>query len=303
MGSNCTMRLEYPLTSDFLTTSMTCPLSFKKILSQECGLSVSQVRILLCLDRFDDVCTGKTLASRLSLSVPTVASALSSLETSGLVRRKEDPEDRRRNYVELTEIGRKQIQDVDEVLSGAITSLWGDSVDMLAQDVLLYGAELMDSGMGRPMRSYEGGDKNYDSSYVESYFEAFYQFGKILGAFNLTRNEFRLLFELYGKGHGERLGSLSSTLIMRLSEITSVSDRLVERDLVSRSRDKLDRRSVRIKLTEEGEALICKAAESLDSAFCHGFGSYDVAYGQRCVFLDTAARLAEAQRKKFNPYH
>jgi DNA-binding MarR family transcriptional regulator len=80
------------------------------------GLSAVQAQVLAALVRERDSEMG-TLAARLGLTAPTVTDAVAALERRGLVRRREDPEDRRRVLVRATARGRRL---------GVEMSLWPD---------------------------------------------------------------------------------------------------------------------------------------------------------------------------------
>jgi len=71
---------------------------------------------------------------------------------------------------------------------------------------------------------------------------------------DLTMPQLRALF-VVKEEETPRMSSLSSTLGISLSTTTGLMDRLIEKNLVERWTDPDDRRSVRCKLTEEGQDL------------------------------------------------
>lgn len=80
------------------------------------GLSAVQAQVLIVLAREGPLEMGD-LAGRLGLTAPTVTDAVAALERRGLVRRQEDPQDRRRVLVRAAARGRQL---------GAEMSLWPD---------------------------------------------------------------------------------------------------------------------------------------------------------------------------------
>ena len=77
------------------------------------GLSEGRFQILIRLQHFPD---GRTtmgqLAEMLEVSPRTVTGLVDNLERDGLVRRVDDPKDRRSVYAELTEQGRDRLKEV-----------------------------------------------------------------------------------------------------------------------------------------------------------------------------------------------
>ncbi len=77
-----------------------------RYLAQHHGLTVPQLVVLSELSRLGNVSTGR-LATAISLSQATVTGILDRLERKGLVRRRRDPQDRRRVLVRITAPGRR----------------------------------------------------------------------------------------------------------------------------------------------------------------------------------------------------
>lgn len=63
------------------------------------------------------------VATALCLDKTTVAKALRSLEAKGYIRREQNPENRRKNILSITDAGRKNIADVADVYD-----VWADAV-------------------------------------------------------------------------------------------------------------------------------------------------------------------------------
>ena len=82
---------------------------------------------------------------------------------------------------------------------------------------------------------------------------------------DLTLNQLRVLFHL--RYHeGRTMGDISDKLQVSHSTATGIVDRLVDRDLVVRVHDTVDRRRVVVAMSEGGreqvEAMRCAGAES-----------------------------------------
>lgn len=92
---------------------------------------VGQPVLLFVLNDFrsqGETCTQKQLCDILQLSPPTVAMSIKSLEKRGYVAKREDASDRRRNIVEITDLGsetadkcRLAFDDIDRAMYSGFT--------------------------------------------------------------------------------------------------------------------------------------------------------------------------------------
>lgn len=302
------MDLIYPISSDLVSTAIVCPYSFKRVLLEVCDLTLNEARILLCLSSEDSDLkdtrqlghSTASLAQDLHLKPNSVSSSVAILERKGLVERVESELDRRKLVIMLTEGGKEKIDQIDEALAKTLTDQWM-GLDISIQDVNCIGAEMFDIGRGKKTRTYDD-EKNYDSSYFENNLEISALFRQACAGYGLNGNEFRILFELYQHSEGIRSGSLSSKLLLRLSELSQVCNRLAQRNLISRSRYTDDKRSVLVKLTDKGIKLIEQAAPAIDKGFMTGFGYYVVPEEARKAYLVAAEHIIEQQRRQFNLY-
>jgi DNA-binding MarR family transcriptional regulator len=73
----------------------------------ELDLSVTQLKALCALDAHGEDRSLKAIAESLGVSLPTMSRAVDGLFERGLVRREEDPVDRRMKRVGLTDAGRE----------------------------------------------------------------------------------------------------------------------------------------------------------------------------------------------------
>lgn len=85
-----------------------------------------------------------------------------------------------------------------------------------------------------------------------------------LARLDLTENQFRAL-GFIDEGDPD-LTEMSTRLVMKKPNLTTLIDGLVARGLVERRRSELDRRRVDLTLTESGEALYAAATGEADAA-------------------------------------
>jgi DNA-binding MarR family transcriptional regulator len=82
------------------------------------------------------------------------------------------------------------------------------------------------------------------------------RFQQDLADFGLTFPQFMTLLSLEQTEGTSRMGSLATAALQSSASMTGIVDRLLERALVERQRDDQDRRSVVVRLTEEGQQVL-----------------------------------------------
>ncbi len=85
------------------------------------------------------------------------------------------------------------------------------------------------------------------------------RFAQTLSALGLTMPQFLTLMVIQAHGGSLPIGSLAEATEQCSATMTGIVDRLASTGLVRRQRDPNDRRSVRVTLTAEGEALLERA--------------------------------------------
>jgi DNA-binding MarR family transcriptional regulator len=91
----------------------------------------------------------------------------------------------------------------------------------------------------------------------------FLRFSKdFLASENLTPEQYEALLALkaFSSKNGLLVGELSERLQVKHHTAVSVTDRLSARNLVTRQRDKIDRRKVYVRLTHSGDDLVARLA-------------------------------------------
>ncbi len=114
--------------------------TFQKI--GELDVSFTQLKTLCALEAEGEERSVKALAESLSVSVPAMSRAVDGLFERGLVRREEDPADRRMKRVALTEAGHKLPQALNEARLSALQELM-DSLQDQEADALGHALQLI----------------------------------------------------------------------------------------------------------------------------------------------------------------
>jgi DNA-binding MarR family transcriptional regulator len=81
---------------------------------------------------------------------------------------------------------------------------------------------------------------------------------QVLKAEDLSSNQYNVLRILRGAPDGLSCGEVGNRMITRDPDITRLLDRLAKRELISRSRDAKDRRTVMARITQEGLELLAR---------------------------------------------
>lgn len=88
---------------------------------------------------------------------------------------------------------------------------------------------------------------------------------EVLREQNLSTSQYNVLRILRGADEeGLACGEVAERMVRRDPDLTRLLDRLVDRDLVTRTRDERDRRVVRVTITDEGLELLTSLDEPVD---------------------------------------
>lgn len=118
-------------------------------------------------------------------------------------------------------------------------------------------------------------------------------FAEVLEQYDLTRNAWWLLTEIYGDGSGRGmpLGAIAQRSALAASSATVAADLLVRRALIRRSRRAHDRRTVLVAITPAGIALVRQARVELESRVAHITTLFSAE--ERTLFCDLLARITD----------
>jgi DNA-binding MarR family transcriptional regulator len=94
---------------------------------------------------------------------------------------------------------------------------------------------------------------------------------RVFEPLGITLPQYRVLTALHQE-QGQRLTTLSETLLRAKSTITRVVDQLEQEGLVERLTDDEDRRAQRVMLTERGVALLGEASQVHEASINRRFG-------------------------------
>jgi DNA-binding MarR family transcriptional regulator len=119
---------------------------------------------------------------------------------------------------------------------------------------------------------------------------------------DVTLAQYRVLIELASRGP-QRITDLAEALGVDSSTATRMCDRLVRKDLVSRTRDDLDRREVKLAITDPGRKVVSDVMDRRRSEVNDLVGSIPVPLRRQLVSSLTllAAAAGEAPETHWGP--
>src|ERR1700693_5988005 len=85
---------------------------------------------------------------------------------------------------------------------------------------------------------------------------------QVLKTEDLSSTQYNVLRILRGAPEGLPCGEIANRMITRDPDVTRLLDRLEKRGLISRCRETKDRRTVRVRITEDGLKLLTRLAET-----------------------------------------
>lgn len=229
----------------------------EKIANNVGGLSVTQYRVLLRLCAQRKPVTMKNLSKQLMLSQSTATAAVDKLEQRQAAQRTASKQDRRIVRVQLAPQGITLIKEIDKGLADPIARAWNMITDE-QRSVMASRCVEVTSHFG--LTRAENDRIRLDTAFLDTALLLHAQIVKAARAFNLSVNDYRVLYQLSVQPEGARASQLARELLMRLPEVTVAANKLVERSLVKRDDDPVDRRASLLEVTNEGYALIRKAA-------------------------------------------
>lgn len=104
-------------------------------------------------------------------------------------------------------------------------------------------------------------------------FKAIQQYSEqVLKEFGVTGPQLWALRIIYNEGRLS-MGELSGNMYLHISTVSGIIDRLEEKGLAERKRDRADRRIVKISLTKEGKRLVQRAPAAAQGRLLHGLES------------------------------
>ncbi|MBO7702650.1 MAG: MarR family transcriptional regulator [Eggerthellaceae bacterium] len=252
------MELRYPISTELFTFVHQLNRTVEQALRREHGLSVVQYRAISCLRQAGEMREADIV--RILAAKPShLSRALGGLAARGCVESRTHGGPAK--LWKLTDAGHRLIEGADAVVIEACNQVFGP-----------LGAEL-----GRAIRSgsmltnqRHGVIRIENGRFFEEHacFEAFLQSERITKestkAFDLTENEFRILYLLYCDGPTSK-SALAQSLLLALSVVSDACRSLEGRALIAKSGSANDKRVHTMALTEHGRKLTEQAAVHVDT--------------------------------------
>lgn len=236
--------------SDYLTLMNLLFHSISQVLSERCGLTTLQYRMLLRLLAAGGRPIRTTdLADNLYVGISTVSAAVPRLVEAGFVRRMEDPDDMRVVSLSLEARGLDEIERADFCVGSFLQGYWRN----LTSEQLEAGlASSADAARLHGTERFEDGDFRYDTAFFDAIMISRTLTAARLAGFGLKTQELRVLLALRILGANTTASQVATYLFLKSSDVTAPLKALEARGLIEKERNSENRRAKMLSLTRQG---------------------------------------------------
>lgn len=235
--------------SNYLTFVISLAKLAREVIRQNCGLTLSQYRLLADIEKDEGVAKIADLGARLDLSVSSISTIVSDLEKNSQVTREDGYEDSRVVKVEITPLGRDAIRIGDQAIANAMAEFLSPGqvlVDRVSPEAKSQYIEKL--GKGRSLPPYI----HLSYSRIESMIICEKALQRICFSHDLTTLEYRILLMLAENDSIGKLSDFARLLLTKPANLATAIKPLKKSGSVVRSRDRVDRRNVVLEMTAAG---------------------------------------------------
>lgn len=277
------------VTSDLMTYSINYDRCAARALKGECGLSVTEYRMLAFLSDHVSGAGPSELARTLSTSPATITVSADKLAGRGLVERPDDARSLR-----VTKAGIDLALDADLVLAQAHEEYFS-ALSPQQKAVVDTGSIITNKNLDEGSRMRQG--------HFFSAFETLHAFllveeslTKSVHIEGLSLNGFRILFELSQRGGNARMGAIGDYLVIAAPTMTYAVGKLESAGLVAREAQPGDRRSASIGITAKGREVFSRTLEKVEAVYTTDIRSSSAR--EQDSYKDAAAIVASSLRQR-----
>ncbi|MBQ9043093.1 MAG: MarR family transcriptional regulator [Eggerthellaceae bacterium] len=279
------------VTSDLMTYGLNYDRSVAHALRSECGLSITEYRMLAFLSDHVSGTGPSALARTLSTSPATVTVSANDLAKRGLVERV----GHNGRELRITKAGIDLALDADVVLAQTHEEYFS-ALTPQQKAVVDTGSIITNKNLDEGNRMRQG--------HFFSAFETLHAFllvedtlTKSAHAEGLSVNGFRILFELEQRGGQARIGAIGEHLVLSSPTMTYAVGKLEDAGLVTRGAQPGDRRSASVSITDAGRAVFARALERVEAVYTTDIRASSAT--ERDSYKDAAAIVASSLRRRF----
>lgn len=277
-------------TTDMMTTVIGFVDVARKALRSECDISIAEYRLLASLTDHGEPVRPASVTKALGVSPAMTTLTANSLVNKGLVERNGAKGATR---LTATRQGAALCKDADNVLAGVHHALLSP-LDDVQRDTIVVGTQMT-------VAATTGSNRVKDDSFFAEYETlcAFLVIERVMTesaqSSGLPMNGFRILFRLDETGGHATPGELSETLALSPPVVTHALKALERDGMVTRSAEKLDKRSIRVRMTEQGARILEKAIQHMEPQLISGIRTSTAS--ERRLIQEACEIMALAVRK------
>lgn len=283
------------VTSDLMTYGINYDRCVARALRAECGLSITEYRILAFLSDHIGGTGPSALAKTLSTSPATVTVSADKLVKRGLVERA----GLNGRTLGITKAGVDLALDADVVLAQAHEEYFS-ALSPQQKAVVDTGSIITNKDLDEGSRMRQG---HFFSAYetLHAFLLVEEQLTKAAHTEGLSLNGFRILFELFQRGGSAQMGAIGDHLVIGAPTMTYAVGKLEGADLAVREAQPGDRRSASISITAKGKEVFSRALQKVEAVYTTDIRSSSVR--EQDSYKDAAAIVASSlrQRRRLHP--
>lgn len=236
--------------SDYLTVMNLLFHSISHVLSERCGLTTLQYRMLLrLLAAKGDPLRTTDLADNLSIGVSTVSAAIPKLVEEGYVCRIDDPNDMRVVSLSLRQSALSKIERADLCVGEFLQGYWKSlTVEQLEAGL----ASSVDAVRLHKAERIENGGFRHDTAFFDTIMISRTLTALRLGEAGLKTQEMRVLLALGILGPRTTATQVADYLFLKSSDVTTPLKSLEAKGFLKKERNDENRRAKMLSLTAQG---------------------------------------------------
>lgn len=222
-------------------------------LTDSCGITAMQYRILMRLHVREDSLRATDLAASLRVGASTISTAISKLVEAGAVARADESEDMRAIALRITPLGSVLVHRADLAVGEMLRSYWKSLTRTQLEAAL---KSSMNAVVIHRLSRMENGRCRLDTAFFDTIMISRTLTAHALQQRGMTVTEFRSLLALRNLGPGATSSQVASYLFLKSSDVTQALRSLERKGAILRTRKQGNRRAKEIELTGEGGRLL-----------------------------------------------
>lgn len=235
--------------ADYLAMMGTLFHTMSHVLTESCGITATQYRILMRLHTSKKHLRTTDLSESLYVGVSTISTAVSKLVDSGAVKRTQDEQDMRAIALAITPLGSMIVHRADLSVGDVLHSYWKSLTRAQLETAL---KSSVNAAAIHNLSRIENGKHRLDTAFFDAVMISRTLTAHALLEHGMTITEFRSLLALRNLGAGATSSQVARYLFLNPSDVTQALRALERKGYIERTRKEGNRRMKEISLSKAG---------------------------------------------------